>query len=45
MSGGKKGDFPVSEKAAEEVISLPMHTELTEEQLKFITGAIREYYA
>jgi len=45
MSGGKKGDFPVSERAAAEVISLPMHTELTEEQMNFITGAIREYYA
>jgi dTDP-4-amino-4,6-dideoxygalactose transaminase len=45
MSGGKKGDFPVTERATEEVISLPMHTELTEEHLKFITGAVREFYA
>jgi len=45
MSGGRKGDFPVSERAAEEVISLPMHTELTDEHLEFITGAIREFYA
>jgi UDP-2-acetamido-2-deoxy-ribo-hexuluronate aminotransferase len=44
MSGGKKGDFPETERAAEEVISLPMHTELTDEHLKFITGAIREFY-
>jgi dTDP-4-amino-4,6-dideoxygalactose transaminase len=42
--GYAKGDFPVAEKAAEEVISLPMHTELTEEQLVFITGAIAEFY-
>jgi dTDP-4-amino-4,6-dideoxygalactose transaminase len=34
--GYKKGDFPVSEKLSECVISLPMHTELTEEQQKFI---------
>jgi len=45
MSGGKAGDFPVTERAAEEVISLPMHTELTEENLLFITGAIREFYS
>ncbi len=45
MSGGKKGDFPVTERACEEVISLPMHTELTEEHLGFITRAIREFYA
>jgi UDP-2-acetamido-2-deoxy-ribo-hexuluronate aminotransferase len=44
MSGGKVGDFPVTERATEEVISLPMHTELTEEHLLFITGAIREFY-
>jgi dTDP-4-amino-4,6-dideoxygalactose transaminase len=34
--GYKKGDFPVSEKLCESVISLPMHTELTEEQQKYI---------
>jgi dTDP-4-amino-4,6-dideoxygalactose transaminase len=45
MSGGKKGDFPVTERATEEVISLPIHTELTDEHLKFITGSVREFYA
>ena len=45
MSGGKKGDFPVTEKACEEVISLPMHTELTEEQQQYITDAIRAFYS
>ena len=30
------GDFPVSEQLCKEVISLPMHTELDEEQLKYI---------
>jgi len=44
MSGYKSGDFPVTEKAAAEVISLPMHTELTEEQLQFIVGPIKEFY-
>jgi len=34
--GYRKGDFPVSEKLSECVISLPMHTELTEEQQRFI---------
>lgn len=45
MSGGKKGDFPLTEKAAEEVISLPMHTELTEEQLQYVAGAVKDFYA
>ena len=31
------GDFPVSEHLSENVISLPMHTELDEEQLQYIT--------
>jgi len=34
--GYKKGDFPTAEKLCECVISLPMHTELTEEQQRFI---------
>jgi dTDP-4-amino-4,6-dideoxygalactose transaminase len=34
--------FPVSEKASNEVLSLPMHTELDEEQQKFIVQSIIE---
>jgi dTDP-4-amino-4,6-dideoxygalactose transaminase len=44
MTGGKAGDFPVTEQAAREVISLPMHTELTVEQQTVITDAIKEFY-
>ena len=32
----KSGDFPVAERLSECVLSLPMHTELDEEQLKYI---------
>lgn len=39
----KEGDFPVTEFLAKSVISLPMHTELDEEQLKCITGAVLEF--
>jgi len=35
-SGYRKGDFPIAEKLCESVISLPMHTELTEEQQTYI---------
>lgn len=38
--GYKKGDFPVSEALSEEVISLPMHTEITEAQLQYICKTI-----
>lgn len=34
----KKGDLPVSEALSESVISLPMHTELDDEQLNYITS-------
>lgn len=35
--GYKKGDFPVAEQLCSKVISLPMHTELSEEQLAYVT--------
>ena len=38
----KDGDFPVAEKLAACVLSLPMHTELDEEQLEFITSSVLE---
>ncbi len=39
----KEGDFPVTEKLSKTVISLPMHTELDEEQLRYITDSLLEY--
>ena len=36
----KQGDFPVSEQLAQCVLSLPMHTCLTEEQLQYITHTV-----
>jgi UDP-2-acetamido-2-deoxy-ribo-hexuluronate aminotransferase len=41
--GYSPGDFPVSEAAAAEVLSLPMHTELSTEQLDFICDSIQEF--
>ncbi|MCF8229066.1 MAG: DegT/DnrJ/EryC1/StrS family aminotransferase [Bacteroidales bacterium] len=38
-----EGDFPVTEDLSKRVISLPMHTELDEEQLKFIADAVLEF--
>ncbi len=39
-----EGDFPNSESLANTVLSLPMHTELTEEQLKYIINSIKEFF-
>ena len=38
----KEGDFPVAERLADSVLSLPMHTELDEEQLAYITSNVKE---
>ena len=38
----KKGNFPVTEKLCNSVISLPIHTELNEETLNFITKTVLE---
>jgi dTDP-4-amino-4,6-dideoxygalactose transaminase len=39
----KEGDLPVTEHLCKTVISLPMHSELDEEQVAFIAGAVLEY--
>lgn len=39
----KKGDFPVTEELCSKVISLPMHTELTDAQIRLITESVIEY--
>ncbi len=39
--GYKKGDFPVSEQAQDEVFSLPMYPELTGKQIENISQAIK----
>jgi UDP-2-acetamido-2-deoxy-ribo-hexuluronate aminotransferase len=43
--GYRKGDFPVSEELSETVLSLPMHTELTEKQLEYITNGVKEFFS
>lgn len=39
--GYRKGDFPVSEKTAREIISLPMYPHLKEAQIKYIAKIIK----
>jgi dTDP-4-amino-4,6-dideoxygalactose transaminase len=42
--GYKEGDFPVAEKAAREVLALPIYPELTAEQQDYIVSSINEFY-
>jgi dTDP-4-amino-4,6-dideoxygalactose transaminase len=40
--GYKKGDFPVAERVAKEIISLPMHPYLKESEIKYIASVLNE---
>jgi dTDP-4-amino-4,6-dideoxygalactose transaminase len=40
----KEENFPVTNQLVKEVISLPMHTELDDEQIKFITDSVLEIF-
>lgn len=39
----KEGAFPITEKLCANVISLPMHTEMDEEQLEYITRSVLDF--
>ena len=41
--GYKRGDFPVTEKASQEILSLPMFAELSDEQIEEIVKLIKNY--
>ncbi len=40
--GFKKGDFPIAEKLTEEIVSLPVHPLVSEDEIQFITDTIRK---
>lgn len=40
----QKGDFPVAERLSQTVLSLPMHTELSENDLKYISDQIHAFF-
>ena len=40
--GYRSGDFPCSEQAASEVLSLPMFAEISHEQIRIVSTALRE---
>ena len=42
--GYKRGDFPVCERQADEVVTLPAHQYIDPEQIAYTLAAIREFY-
>ncbi|MBC7259171.1 MAG: DegT/DnrJ/EryC1/StrS family aminotransferase [Chloroflexi bacterium] len=42
--GFRKGQFPVTERLAGEILSLPMFAEMTEAQVDEVAGAVREFF-
>ena len=40
----RRGDFPASEKAGEEVLALPIYPELTDEQQTYVVDRIKTFY-
>lgn len=42
--GYKKGDFPVAEKTAEQIIALPIYPEISKEEVEFVCDTIIKFY-
>ncbi len=42
--GYKKGDFPVTEKQAETILSIPVYPELTDEQVNYVIEEVGNFY-
>ena len=43
--GYKEGDFPVCEETCRSIISLPVHEFITEENIKYVSKKVKEFYA
>jgi UDP-2-acetamido-2-deoxy-ribo-hexuluronate aminotransferase len=41
--GYKEGSFPISEKACQSVLSLPVYPELTDEMIEYVIETVKEF--
>jgi dTDP-4-amino-4,6-dideoxygalactose transaminase len=42
--GYQHGQFPITERAAEEILSLPMYSELSREQIDYVVSSMADFY-
>jgi dTDP-4-amino-4,6-dideoxygalactose transaminase len=42
--GFKKGDFPITEKIADQIISIPIHPNLFDTEIEYITSKIKDFF-
>ena len=42
--GGEKGDLPISEKLADEVLSIPVFAELEEEEVRYVADRVEAFF-
>lgn len=40
----RRGDFPNSEKAADETLALPIYPELSDDQIRYVAGTVRHFF-
>jgi dTDP-4-amino-4,6-dideoxygalactose transaminase len=43
--GLSKGDFPVTERLADEILSLPIHPDMTTDEVEFVSAKVKEFFA
>jgi dTDP-4-amino-4,6-dideoxygalactose transaminase len=43
--GYDEGDFPITEKVASEILSLPMYPQISADQQKYVASKIKEFYS
>jgi dTDP-4-amino-4,6-dideoxygalactose transaminase len=42
--GYGEGDFPITEKVANEILSLPLYPQLTDEQIEYVSSKIKQFH-